>query len=183
MKSMFGGGSGRRIGASARAVASFIPQITEKAFEKHGFAAASLIMDWAQIVGADIASCTLPERLKWPRATDTCAEGDARGRPGATLVIRVDAARALDLEYRRQQLMERINGYFGYQAVTVLRFVQDATWDATPTGTPAVKTEDHHQRQAASPAADRLAAIGDSDLRDALERLSRSVQSGKRAMA
>ena len=47
-----------------------------------------------------------------------------KGRPGATLVLRVDGARALDVQYKARQIIERINAYFGYAAVAELRIVQ-----------------------------------------------------------
>ena len=52
------------------AAGSFVPQLTRKAFEKFGFSAATLIMDWPTIVGGEIAYYTQPERLKWPRVAD-----------------------------------------------------------------------------------------------------------------
>ena len=94
--------------AAVKAVGSFVPQLTRKAFEKFGFSAATLIMDWPAIVGGDIAYFTQPERLKWPRIAD---EADAEGtvsqktRAGATLVLRVDDARALDVQYKSKQIM------------------------------------------------------------------------------
>lgn len=103
-----------------------MPSLTRKAFEKHGFAAATLITDWREIAGAALASYTLPERLKWPRLPGTGASGTEpdEGRPGATLVLRVDPARALDVEYRARQIIERINAYFGYRAVSEIRLIQ-----------------------------------------------------------
>ena len=103
-----------------------MPKLTHKAFEKYGFAAAALITDWAMIVGKDIAGYTAPERLKWPRGVgigDDIEHG-AEGRPGATLIVRVDPARALDVQYKGQQMIERINGHFGYRAVAELRILQ-----------------------------------------------------------
>ncbi len=95
---------------------SFVPGLTKKAFEKHGFAAATLLTDWETIVGRELASYTVPERLKWPRMTGS-TEADPDGpRPGGTLHLRVDPARALDVEYRARQIAERINAYFGYRA-------------------------------------------------------------------
>lgn len=111
---------------SARAVGSYVPKLTHKAFEKYGFAAAALITDWAIIVGRDLAAYTSPERLKWPRgagAAGDLEDGDG-GRPGATLIVRVDPARALDVQYKAQQLIERINSHFGYRAVADLRILQ-----------------------------------------------------------
>ena len=44
--------------------------------------------------------------------------------PGATLILRVDPSRALDVEYRGAQLIDRINRYFGYRAIAALRILQ-----------------------------------------------------------
>ena len=99
-----------------------MPKLTHKAFEKYGFAAATLITDWAVIVGKDVAGYTAPERLKWPRGVgirDDVEQG-AEGRPGATLIVRVEPARALDVQFKAHQLIERINGHFGYRAVAEL---------------------------------------------------------------
>jgi hypothetical protein len=106
----------------AKAVGSFVPALTRKSFEKFGFSTATLITDWAGIAGAELARYSAPERLKWPRGRgeEDCDEG----RPGAILVLRVDPARALDVEYRARQIIERINAYFGYRAVEAIRIVQ-----------------------------------------------------------
>lgn len=107
-----------------KALGSFVPTLTKKAFEKFGFSTATLLTDWAQIVGAEIAGYTVPERLKWPRAPQGDYGEEESARPGATLILRVDPARALDVEYRARQITDRINAYFGYRAVESLRLVQ-----------------------------------------------------------
>ena len=110
----------------ARAVGAYVPKLTRKAFEKYGFSAATLLTDWAAIVGEEIAGVAVPERLKWPRDVRIRedVEAGAEGRPGAVLVLRVDPARALDVEYKGRQILERINGYFGYRAIAELRILQ-----------------------------------------------------------
>lgn len=152
----------------AKAVGSFVPKLTQKAFEKYGFSAATLLTDWAQIAGADVAAYTLPERLKWPRAAGAEGEEGAEGRPGATLVLRVDPARALDVEYKSRQIIERINAYFGYRAVAALRLIQAPVGASAPQG----KTEPATTR-AAVPAAE---TPGNTDpLTRALMRLEAGV--------
>jgi hypothetical protein len=106
-----------------KTVGSFVPALTKKAFEKFGFSTASLVTDWARIVGADLASYTVPERLKWPRCVEVI-EDEADAQRGATLTLRVDPARALDVEYRARQILDRINSYFGYRAIESVRLVQ-----------------------------------------------------------
>jgi hypothetical protein len=158
---------------TARGVGSFVPQLTRKAFEKYGFAAATLITDWPAIVGKDLARYTAPERLKWPKAPDARAPDvapEAKGRPGATLFLRVDGPQALDVEYKRAQIAERINAYFGYRAVVDVRIVQ-APLDKKPAPrasriTPADKVE--------------LPAVSDERLRAALEKLGAGLKARKR---
>jgi hypothetical protein len=93
------------------------------AFEKFGFSTAAILTDWPAIAGAEIASYTAPERLKWPRNKPEDGTGERR-QTGATLVLRVGGARALEVEYMRGQLIERINACFGYRAVSDIRIIQ-----------------------------------------------------------
>lgn len=110
----------------AKTVGSFVPKLTQKAFEKYGFSTVALLTDWATIAGKDLAAYTRPERIKWPRNVSISGdvESGCEGRPGACLVLRVDPALALDVQYSAAQLLERINIYFGYRAVTDLRILQ-----------------------------------------------------------
>ncbi|MFA5901616.1 MAG: DciA family protein [Hyphomicrobium sp.] len=153
---------------SARAVGSYVPKLTHKAFEKYGFAAAALITDWAIIVGKDVATYTSPERLKWPRGAGYAedAEEGSSGRPGAMLIVRVEPARALDVQYKAHQLIERINGHFGYRAVAELRILQ-----APLSQRPAPARTIEPPRGQGPIAAPELADIGDERLRLALSNL------------
>jgi hypothetical protein len=154
----------------ARAVGAYLPKLTRKAFETFGFSTATLLTDWSTIVGDQIAGYAVPERIKWPRGAGAT---EARGRSGATLVLRVDPARALDLEYKRQQILERINAYFGYRAVAELRLLQapvTATARATPEPPCGIEPCD----------APELAGIADERLRNALQRLKQGLMTRAR---
>ncbi len=163
-----------------RAVGSYVPKLTRKAFEKYGFSAAALITDWATIVGTDVAGYAVPLRLKWPRnvAIYGDVEMGAEGRPGAVLLLRVDPAHALDVQYKGAQLLERINGYFGYRAVAEIRILQ----------APVEVKESRQQTAAASSPkaiepvdAPELAGIADTSLRAALAKLKTCVLSSEQA--
>lgn len=161
-------------GPLGRAVGSFVPKLTQKAFEKYGFSAATLLTDWTSIVGGDLASYTAPERLKWPRGVD--AYGDvadgASGRPGATLVLRVDGPRALEVEHRARQILERINAYFGYRAVAEMRIVQ-APITRRDAATPSIRKTAARPVPAAAPV--DLARVADENLRAALAKLQAGI--------
>jgi hypothetical protein len=153
----------------ARAVGAYLPKLTRKAFETFGFSTASLLTDWSTTVGDQIAGYAVPERIKWPRGASDEAEPEARGRSGAVLVLRVDPARALDVEYKGQQILERINAYFGYRAVAELRLLQAPI-------TAAAKAAPAARRQPVAPCeAPELAGIADERLRGALQRLKQGL--------
>jgi hypothetical protein len=154
----------------ARSVSSYLPRLTRKAFEKYGFASSALLTDWASIVGKDLARYTAPERMRWPRGADSSGEAEAHGRPVATLVVRVDGPRAIELQHRAQQLIERINTAFGYRAVAELRFVQAPLPEMRPeasTGHPSAPG----RRRSPDLASVELAGVRSDALRAALARL------------
>ena len=73
-----------------KAVGSFLPGLTRKAFEKYGFSTASLVTDWAAIAGTRarrLHRAGAPEMAAWRRAADDGAASTEKGRPGATLVL------------------------------------------------------------------------------------------------
>ncbi len=166
---------------AAKTVGSFVPRLTRKAFEKYGFSAATLLTDWAAIVGPQLAVYTAPERLKWPRAVE--AHGDveqgAEGRPGATLILRVDGGRALDIEYRKRELVERINSYFGYRAVADLRILQ-APVQSVSTLPRAVVAPRGTPRAVIAP---EITSIANDGLRDALARMEQGIAAARAARA
>lgn len=138
-------------GVFAKAVGSFVPKLAAKAFEKYGFHSAEIMTAWPRVAGAEIAAFTAPERIRWPRGA---GEPDGTGaQGGATLVLRVEPARALDVEYRSAEIIDRINRYFGYRAVATLKLVQ----------APLLKPND------ATPQPARAAASGDAPVPDSAD--------------
>lgn len=175
---------GRRV--RAKAVGTFVPKLTEKAFAKYGFSAVALISDWPRIAGTALAAHTSPERLKWPRALQKYAdvETGCEGRPGATLILRVNPARALDVEYGAAQLIERINSYFGYRAVERLKIIQAPLSREPFTSRPSGLRPPMSTAKSPRPATPDTGQSGrkdikikDPSLKAALERLTNSVHS------
>jgi len=168
VRARYGQPISRGRGAPGKSVGAFVPGLTRKAFEKFGFSTATLIMDWPRIAGADLAQWTTPERVKWPQGFETAELAQESGsRPGATLVLRVDPARALDVEYRSRQIVERINAYFGYRAIAELRILQAPL----PAHATAAARATAPKRPAPPPAAD----ANDDPLARALARMEAGV--------
>lgn len=149
--------------AGLRALAVTLPKVTKRLVGKRGFAEGGLAADWPGIVGNEIASRCMPGKLSFERHAE---------RRDGTLTLRVEAPFATELQHLAPQLMERINGYFGYRAVARLRLrqvppVPRAARQAPP---PAAHGEDEAALER------RLDAVEDPDLRAALGRLGRALR-------
>jgi hypothetical protein len=164
--------------ASVKAVGALVPSLTRKAFERFGFSTATLLTDWATIVGADLARYTSPDRLKWPRVTPD-GEGEAGPqRQGATLVLRVDLGRGIDVQYKARQIIERINAHFGYRAVAEIRIIQAPVEGALAPAAEASPKRVLRRAFDRSATAPLLAAVSDDGLRAALERMQAGLTQG-----
>ncbi|HWM82470.1 MAG TPA: DciA family protein [Pseudolabrys sp.] len=134
-------------------------------FARQGFAATELVTRWADIVGAEIAAHAEPLKIQWPRPI-----GDAPPEP-ATLILRVEGPAALEIQHQSSVLLERVNRFFGWQAVGRIALRQ----------APLARRKPKPQRPAPDPAetariAASLPAIDDDDLRQALARLGAAVK-------
>ncbi len=109
--------------ASAR-LAGEVARITAPVLGKRGFASAQLIAEWASIVGAELADKITPDRLAFPRGE----------RRDGTLRVRVAPGLAPEIQHRSPLILERINAFFGYRAVSRLALVQGPPTRAAPSG-------------------------------------------------
>jgi hypothetical protein len=90
-----------------RPVSVLMPRLTRPAFRRRSPATAQVLADWAAIVGPAIAAVTTPRRLS-----------------AGTLTIACAGPIAMELQHLAGEVIARINGHLGNQAVTALRFVQ-----------------------------------------------------------
>jgi len=151
---------GRGAIPGAKALAAVIRKVARPALRRRGFFEVSVVTDWPAIVGAHVAGHCQPEKLTWPR-----------GRSGeATLELRVDGAFAPELQHLEPQILERINGHFGFAAVARLKFVHGPLPAVAAKPAPRVLSA---EEEAALEA--RLSGIESAGLRAALKRLGRAV--------
>jgi hypothetical protein len=165
--------SARQRRGGPMAVGAYVPAIARKAFEAHGFPSASILSDWPEIIGADFAAITAPERLVWPRGgnqqhidEENRQKMPSHRRSGATLILRVEGPRSLEIQHIAPQLLERINTYFGYRAVAELRIIQGPVIRETPQEPPAREVKEVVLEN----------EIEDVKLRTALEKLGGSIE-------
>jgi hypothetical protein len=155
----------------AAPLGDFLGPLVEPVLAKHGFSESSLIADWPDIVGANLASGCRPIKLQWPPRAPKRDPG-APGEP-ATLVLRVEGAMALEIQHSAAQIVERVNAHLGWNCVGRLAFRQGPLERAAL----PVRRKPTPSAKAISKGRAAAAGIESEDLRDALERL------GARAIA
>lgn len=146
-------------------MAQMVPKLTQTALGKRGLAQANLIVDWPSIVGEGKATTCQPEKLIFPRGQ----------RNNGTLHLRVTSTMALELQHDSPQLIDRINGYFGYAAVESIRLIQTPLKKAKIQAKPRPhRTPELGEIRALE---DRLEGIEDAELRETLQRLGTAILS------
>jgi hypothetical protein len=156
-----------RRGSGLRALAATLPLVTRRAVGKREFAEGGLIAEWPSIVGADIAARCQPKKL-------------AAARPGnhreGALLVRVEPGFALELQHLAPQIIERINGHYGYAAIHRLTFQQGPLTarkqPRRPPPRPLGAAEEAALRR-------QMETVEDDALRGALERLGRALRQSR----
>lgn len=126
-----------------------------------------LIGAWEDIAGPDFADCTRPERIAWPRRVSEMGDGF---EPGA-LTVACESARALFLSHAQDQLIQRVNAFFGFPAIDRIRIVQKPVAAAGSARKPLPKLAANQQNRLST----MLGGVEDPKLKAALERLGTGV--------
>lgn len=159
----------RTRGRGPRAIAAVLPKIAEPALRKRGFSAVEIITNWREIVGAQLAEETAPDRLSFPRGA----------RSQGTLHVTAPGPVALEIQHLAPVIVERINGCLGYGAVNRIAVTQGQV-----AKNPARKARRPARPRAANPVRRAeieasTAGIDSDDLRDALHALGNSVAAAR----
>lgn len=153
--------SKRKSWGGAYGIARALPKITRAALRRQGFAQMEVVTRWPAIVGDYLAARSAPERLVFPRG----AANDG------VLHIRIQHVSAPEFQHLSPLIIERVNGYYGFNAVGRLRLVHGPLPPPAP----------GRRRQRGLSAAERrqldrqLAGTGDPRLRRALARMGESL--------
>jgi hypothetical protein len=151
----------------ARRLSELLRKTLSDAFAKQGFASVELVTRWREIVGAEIAAQAQPEKIQWARSPQPAGAP----QPG-TLVLRVEGPTALEIQHLSGVILERVNRFFGWQAVAGLKLRQ----------APLSRRRERTAPAAPDPAvvaglAAQLPEIKDETLRAALARLAAAIAS------
>lgn len=154
-----------------RAVSEIIGKVLEPVLARKTGMTLDLLNAWPELVGSEFRETTRPEKIDWPRR----AHEDDPFKP-ATLVVACENHAALFFQHEQAPLLERINVFFGFEAIGRIRILQKAVMEdkkSRPSVVPSVSSAD------AARLATILDEIDDPELRKTLERLGQGVFSRK----
>jgi hypothetical protein len=145
-----------------------VNQVAAQAIGKDWPLYARLIEHWREIVGDELAESTSPSKIM-------IAEHHAGNRnrhQHGTLHIRLPRGLAMEMQYRVHQITERVNHFFGYEAISRIVLEHD-TRQPKPIKTKQIagdlSDQDHVKIDA------MVAGITDPELRAATQSLAEAV--------
>jgi len=145
-----------------KSIALSVSKVAAPVLGRRGLAEAEMILGWAAVVGEDLARDTLPIKLAFGKGE----------RTDGTLHLKVVSAAAPEVRHREPQIVERINGFFGYRAVARLKLTQGPLPNAP---VPGPKPPRPLARAETNALARSLDGIVDPELKAALERWGQAV--------
>ena len=99
-----------------RPFSSSIPKTLKKHLRKGGYNYSNIVDNWTKMVSKKIADACYPITVKMGKEM----------REG-TLVLNVIHGKEVEVEYEKNEIMDKINSFFGYKCISnvVLKIVQD----------------------------------------------------------
>ncbi len=83
-----------------------MPSQVKKILKKNGFNLNFIVDNWTKIVGENISNSYYPANIR-----------ALRGSKNISLIINVIHGKEIDVEYNRQNIIDKINSYLGYSYI------------------------------------------------------------------
>jgi hypothetical protein len=151
--------------SQARRLGDLVGRCLSKTLARQGFASTELVTRWAEIVGPEIAAHAEPMKIQWARGADPDAAEPA------ILVLRVEGPVAIEIQHLSGVIVERVNRFFGWRAISRIALRQAPLVFRNETKPVDAPSAEHTAAVAAG-----LTDVADPDLRDALARLGAAIK-------
>ena len=93
-----------------RSFGNTLPRGIKQILKKNGYNYSEIISKWNLLVGKDISDYCYPKSIKMSQTNKN-----------GTLVISVERGNELNVEYSKKEIINKINGYFGYKLIDKIR--------------------------------------------------------------
>ena len=99
-----------------RPFSSSIPKTLKKHLKKGGYNYSNIVDNWTKIVSPKISNACYPATIKM-----------GKNMKDGTLVLNVIHGKEIEVEYEKNEIIDKINSFFGYNCISTvtLKIVQD----------------------------------------------------------
>ena len=112
-----------------RPFSNSIPKVLKKHLRKGGYNYSNIVDNWTKMIGKKISDACYPETVRM-----------GKNMKNGNLILNVIHGKELDVEYKKKEIIEKINSFFGYDCINqvTLKIVQN-TIDAKKKVFPKIK--------------------------------------------
>ncbi len=93
-----------------RPFGSTLPRGVKGILKKNGYNYSEIINKWNFLVGKDISNCSYPKSIKMMQENK-----------GGILILNVERGNEINIEYAKNEIINKINSYFGYQLISTIK--------------------------------------------------------------
>ena len=130
-----------------------LPRGIKGILKKNGYNYSEIINKWNILVGRDISNCCYPKSIKM-----------TMGNENGTLILSVERGNEINVEYSKNEIINKINSYFGYKLINEIRL---QTFNSLNK-----KNKDKNiQNKSSKKFKEKINEIKNKDIRDSLKQL------------
>ena len=130
-----------------------LPRGIKGILKKNGYNYSEIINKWNILVGRDISNCCYPKSIKM-----------TKGNENGTLILSVERGNEINVEYSKNEIINKINSYFGYKLINEVRL---QTFNSLNK-----KNKDKNiQNKSSKKFKEKINEIKNKDIRDSLRQL------------
>ena len=93
-----------------RPFSSSLPHGLKKILKKGGYNFSNIVDNWTNMVGKDISNSCYPNTVKMTKDMNN-----------GTLILNVVHGNELDVEYKKQEIIDKINSFFGFKCIKEIK--------------------------------------------------------------
>ena len=87
-----------------------LPRGVRGILKKNGYNYSEIISKWNMLVGKDISNFCYPKSIKM-----------TQGNKNGTLILSVERGNEINIEYSKNEIINKINSYFGYRLINEVK--------------------------------------------------------------
>jgi hypothetical protein len=99
-----------------RSFGNTLPRGVKGLLKKNGYNYSEIISKWNFLVGKEISNFSFPLEIKINKGND-----------GATLVLSIERGNEINIEYSKNEIINKINSYFGYKLINTVQLKASAS--------------------------------------------------------